>query len=219
MRIDKITPTVLQSGSSGNCLILNSIIALDIGVTYKTIAPNVRKLKLVFCGHEHSDHFKKSTVAKLAIDRPTLRFCCGEWMVKRFVEVGVSPRNIDILDIGSVLDYGNFAIEPIELYHDVKNFGLKIFMGGEKAIYCVDTGSMDGIEAKGFDYYLIEGNHFESEISARIAEKQSRGEFSYEMRAAKYHLSYEKAMAWIAENAGPKSQYILLHKHREKEEP
>lgn len=206
---------IIQSGSSGNCIILNDIIALDMGVSYKKLAPHVRRLQLVFCGHAHSDHFKKSTISKIAAERPTLRFCGGAWMASEFILAGVQPRNIDVLEAGERYNYGEFQIEPVPLYHDVENFGLKIYMGGEKAIYIVDTGYVDHIVAKDFDYYFLESNHTESEISARIAEKQARGEFCYETRAAANHLSQEQAMDWLARNAGPNSKYVFLHQHKE----
>lgn len=211
-----ITFDVLASGSSGNCVILNGNIALDMGVPYKTIAPYAKDLKLVFVSHEHGDHFKASTIRALAAERPTLRFCGGEWMIKWFVAAGVPLRNIDVLELGKRYDYGEFQIKPVELFHDVPNYGLKVFTEDEKAIYIVDTGYVDSVEAKGFDLYLLEANHTQEEIDARIREKQASGEFAYEYRAAQNHLSQEQAMDWLARNAGPNSRYVFLHKHIDK---
>lgn len=207
---------LLSTGSKGNCLMLNNILALDMGVTAKTVSPYIKTLRLVFCGHEHGDHFKRSTIRKLAQERPTLRFCGGEWMVDKFLSAGVPPRNIDVLEAGKTYDYGAFQIEPVPLHHDVPNFGLKLYMGGEKIFYAVDTGFIDDVEAKGFDYYFLESNHLTSDIEARAAEKLAKGEFAYEMRAAATHLSYEQAMDWLYRNMGPASEYILLHGHEER---
>lgn len=204
---------VIASGSAGNCAILNGLIALDMGVAYKKVAPYSKKLQLVFVGHEHGDHFKESTIHILSIERPMLRFCGGEWMADKFIKAGVKARNIDILEPYRQYDYGSFQIEPVPLHHDVQNFGLKVYMDGEKAIYIVDTGYCDDIDAKGFDYFYLEANHTEAEIAARIAEKQAAGEFSYELRAEKNHLSEEQALDWLAKNAGPNSKYIFLHQH------
>lgn len=206
---------VLKTGSSGNCVILNGVIALDMGVAYKKVAPHVRDLQLVFVSHEHGDHFKPSTIRALAAERPVLRFCGGEWMAGEFLSAGVPARNIDVLEDGKRYNYGAFQIEPVTLYHDVPNFGLKIFMGAEKAIYIVDTGYVDDVEAAGYDLYLLEANHTDAEIKARIARKQARGEFAYESRAAANHLSQERAEAWLARNAGPRSRYMFLHQHKE----
>lgn len=208
---------VLQTGSSGNCVILNGVISLDMGVAYKKVASHVRGLQLVFVSHEHGDHFKPSTIRALAAERPTLRFCGGAWMAGKFVTDGVPARNIDVLEAGKRYNYGSFQIEPVTLYHDVPNFGLKIFSGGEKAIYIVDTAYVDDVEAAGYDLYLLEANHTTAEIKARIAEKRSQGEFAYEIRAAMNHLSRERAEAWLARNAGPQSRFMFLHQHRDKE--
>lgn len=136
-------------------------------------------------------------------------------MAVKFLDAGVNPRNIDILEDGKRYDYGLFQVEPVSLYHDVPNFGLKIFIGGEKAIYIVDTGYIDHIEAKNYNLYMIESNHGEEEIATRISEKHSRGEFAYESRAARNHLSREQAMNWLVKNAGPESRYVLLHQHKD----
>lgn len=208
---------ILQTGSSGNCSILNNVLALDMGVPYKKVAPYVKDLKMVFVGHEHGDHFKQSTIRSLAAERPTLRFCGGEWMAPMFASASVNPRNIDVLDVGKRYDCGLFQIEPVTLYHDVPNFGLKIYMNGKKAIYIVDTGYVDDVEAKEFDLFLLESNHTKADIEARISEKLKSGEFAYEIRASRNHLSQEQALDWLARNMGPQSKVLWLHQHKEKE--
>lgn len=205
---------IVSTGSTGNFVVINDIIALDMGVPWKKVAPYSRKLQLVFISHQHIDHINKTSINLLSIERPLVRFCGGEWMVDKFISAGVSKRNIDILEPYKRYDYGVFQIEAFPLHHDVPNMGLKIFMGGEKAIYIVDTGYVDDIEAKDFDLYLLENNHIQSEIEQRIAEKQSAGEFPYEYRAADNHLSQEQAFDWLANNAGPKSRYVFLHQHK-----
>ncbi len=208
---------ILQTGSSGNCVILNGIIALDIGVVYKKVAPYSRGLQLVFVGHEHTDHFKASTIRTLALERPTLRFCGGDWMACKFISAGVPARNIDVLGARKRYDYGAFQIEPVPLYHDVPNYGLKIYIKDKRVIYIVDTGYVGDVEAKDFDLFLLESNHTSAEIEARIADKQSRGEFAYEVRAARNHLSQEQALEWLARNAGPNSKVVFLHQHKDKD--
>lgn len=206
---------IVATGSTGNCLILSDVLALDIGVAYKTVAPYVRNLQLVFVGHEHADHFKTSTIRTLARNRPSLRFCGGPWMISRFMEAGVSKANIDVLEAGKRYAYGAFQIEPVPLFHNVPNFGLKIFINGKKVIYIVDTGSVDGIEAKDFDLILLEANHSRAEIEARIAAKEAAGKYAYEREAMRNHLSREQAEDWLAKNAGAKSEYVFLHQHRD----
>ena len=44
----KINFDIISSGSSGNCVILNESIALDMGVPFKKIEPYLNKIKLIF---------------------------------------------------------------------------------------------------------------------------------------------------------------------------
>lgn len=210
-----MTVDVVASGSSGNFVVLNGIIGLDIGVSWKQVEPYAKNMKFIWVTHSHMDHLLPPTVGRLAAEHPIIRFAGGAFLTSDFIRAGVPKRQIDALEPRTRYDYGAFQVEPVELYHDVPCYGLKIFVAGESAIYAVDTGYINHVDAKGFDLFLVESNHHESEIAARIADKQSRGEFAYEMRAAKYHLSHEQAMAWLAENAGAKSRYILLHQHKD----
>lgn len=208
---------VLATGSKGNCVIINGEIAIDMGVTWKMVAPYAKSLKLVLLTHVHGDHFKPSTVRRLHQERPTLRFGCCEWMVEPLLEAGVDKRAIDVLFTGMYTVYNIFAIMPQELVHDVKNCGYHIVLrSGEHLFYATDTGTLDGVKAKGYDYYFIEANHTQADIEARAADKLAKGEFAYEMRAAATHLSYEQAMDWLYKNMGPSSQYVLLHAHEER---
>lgn len=135
-------------------------------------------------------------------------------MVDRFIKAGVSTRQIDVLEPNKRYSYGDLEVEAFPLFHDVPNMGLKIWMGGESALYAVDTGCLD-VDATGINWFFVEANHFEAEIQARAAEKLSRGEFAYEQRAAATHLSYEQTMDFLARNAAPTSRYVLLHGHKE----
>lgn len=213
-----LTYDILATGSTGNAVVINGEILIDCGVPYKTLEASgyIKNLKLVLLTHQHTDHFKPATVGRLHRERPALRWGCCEWMVLLLLGAGVGARMIDVLNPGKSADYGNLKIIPEKLYHNVQNCGYHIYMCKGKLFYATDTGTLDGIEAKNYDLYLIEANHAQAEIEARIADKLSRGEFAYEYRAAQNHLSKEQAMDWLAQNAGPNSQYVLLHQHTEK---
>lgn len=215
---------VIQTGSKGNAVVINREILVDCGVPYKKLEPYVKGLKLVLLTHRHSDHFKPSTVKRLHQERPTLRFGCCEWMVGPLLEAGVDKLHIDLYKPGKTYIYGEppyLQLSPEPLVHDVENCCYHMVLGtardGEKVFYATDTGTLDGIEAKGYDLYMVEANHTQADIEARAAEKLAKGEFAYEMRAAATHLSYEQAMDWLYKNMAPTSEYILLHGHEEKE--
>lgn len=221
-----MTYDILATGSTGNAVVINGSILIDCGVPYTTLEQSgyIKDLRLVLLTHEHGDHFKPSTVGRLHQERPALRWGCCEWMVPLLLAAWVDKRVIDVTrqtepgESSRALIYNGLAIVgPVALVHDVPNCGWQIHHGRESLFYATDTGTLDGIEAKNYDYYLIEANHTRAEIEARIAEKQARGEFAYEYRAAQNHLSQEQAREWLAQNAGPNSRYEFLHQHRESE--
>ena len=209
---------IIATGSSGNCVIVNEYIAIDMGVPFKALKDVYKDLKIVFLTHEHNDHVKKSTIRTLAEERPTLRFACCEWLIPLLVESGVNRSNIDVLEIGKMYDYTAFKVSPIKLYHDVPNCGYRLFFGEKKVLYATDTEHLDGISAKDYDLYLVEANYTEEDLQARIKAKQESGEYSYEMNAASRHLSKEQADAFLLENMNENSRYEYLHGHRENHE-
>ncbi len=215
-----MTYDILATGSSGNCVIINGEIAIDMGIPMKKLRESgyIKSLKLVLLTHAHGDHFNPATVRALHQERPTLRWGCCEWMVPHLLEAGVDNRVIDVLSLGMPYQYrGDYVVWAQKIPHDVENCCYHIGVGNEIIFYATDTSTLDHIEAKDYDLYLIEANHTKAEIEARIADKLSRGEFAYEVRAARNHLSQEQALEWLARNAGPNSQYVFLHQHMEKE--
>lgn len=208
---------VIATGSDGNATIIHDDILVDCGVPFRALRPYVKRLQLVLLTHEHGDHFNPGTVRRLAHDRPALRWGACAWMVQHLLDAGVDRRRIDVLEPDHLTVYGNgLCVSPFRLTHNVENCGYKIYTGGKSFLYATDTGTMDGITAKGFDFYLLEANHRREELEARAAEKLASGLFSYELKAAENHLSYEQARDWLAENMGPKSVWIPMHGHREK---
>lgn len=217
-----MTCEIIGTGSTGNAILLNGNILLDCGLSFKQIEPYYRKLNLVLFGHVHGDHFNKTTIRRLAQERPLLRFGGGNWMICPLAGCRVSIDRIDSYAMNQTYHYkmlggGDLCVTPFPLVHDVENCGYKIALpNGEKVLYAVDTGSMDGVEAVGYDLYMIEANHTEAEIQQRMQDKLERGEFSYESRAAATHLSKEKADAWLLENARENSKFVYLHKHHDR---
>lgn len=134
------------------------------------------------------------------------------------MQCGVSIHNIDVLQIGKIYDYTAFQISPVQLYHDVYNAGWRVFQNAEKAIYMTDTVTLEGITAKNYDLYLIEANYITEELEERIRAKEAAGEYVYEYRVQKVHLSKEKADEWLYDNMGENSEAIYIHQHIEKGE-
>ncbi len=203
---------IINSGSDGNCTIVNEIIAIDMGISFKKLGEHFRNLKLVLLTHCHQDHFNKRTISRLSKDRPTLRFGCCEWLVQDLIDCGVNKKQIDVFEIGKKYDYGTFFIISVQLYHDVPNCGYRLFMNNKRLIYAIDTRTLEGITAKDYDFYLIEGNYEnEEELHERALNT------FYESRVKRTHLSREYTTKWLLDNMNEKSQYVFMHEHKEKE--
>lgn len=210
-----MTYNILESGSKGNCTIIDEIIMIDCGVSFKKLLPHYQKIEVILLTHIHGDHFNKKTIKRLAKEKPLLKFMCGEHLIAELLECGVDYRNITRVEIKNIYSFGSYEVRPIYLYHDVPNFGYKIFKNDKKLIYATDTYTLEGITAKNYDYYLIEGNYYEDEIEEKIKEKKEKGEFVYETRVLTTHLSKEEASKWLLENAGDNSEIVFMHEHKD----
>lgn len=216
-----MTFDVIASGSTGNAVVINGTIMVDCGVPFKALDGVKKDLRLVLLTHAHGDHFKPRTVRALHKERPTLRWGCCEWMVGPLLEAGVDKRVIDVFTFDDTLCYWRLcAVNPHPLIHDVPNCGWHITIFHDKKdehlFYATDTATLDGIEAPGYDLYLIEANHTRAELEERASAKRAAGEYAYEYRAAANHLSQEQALDWLYQQMGPHSQYVFLHQHQER---
>lgn len=201
-------------------MLLDGEILIDCGVPFSALEPYYKRLRLVLLTHQHGDHFAPATIKRLHLHRPALRFVVAPWMLGYMTKLGISRMVVDCCTPGvSSLRYGDFSeISNDEIPHDVPNCAWRIVKDGERAFYATDCGTLDGVEAKGYDLYLIEANHTREELEKRLADKEAAGVFAYERRAALTHLSREQADEWLAENADfGKSRVFYLHGHREKE--
>lgn len=212
-----MTYEIIATGSSGNAVLINDAILIDCGVSWKKLEHYAKQIRLVLLTHEHGDHFKPSTVRALHRERPSVRFVCCDWMVKPLVDAGVSKMAIDVAPlVGSTIVYKSLDLSarPVSVPHNVKNCAWKIYSGKECLFYATDCATLDGIEAKDFDIYMIEANHTKKEIAERIAAKDAAGQYAYEREAERNHLSQEQAMDWLAQNMGANSKYVFLHQHQ-----
>ena len=75
---------------------------------------------------------------------------------------------------------------------------------------------MDGVTANGYDLFLVEANYDKEELIERIKEKRQNGQFVYEDRVFRTHLSRQQCDDFIAQNMSANSRYIYLHQHEER---
>ena len=206
-----IQTQVISSGSEGNAVIYNNAIMVDCGVSLKALQEVKRSLKIVLLTHKHSDHLKIRTLQRLQAERPTLRVSCGDFLLEELPCI----KNIDVLQVGKIYDYGAFKVSPVKLYHDVPNFGWRIFLpNGQKIFHATDTVHLEGISAKGYDLYAIEHNYCEEYIQHAIEEAHAKGEYTHAYGNINTHLSIQQARAFIDKNRKESSEVLELHKSR-----
>ena len=206
-----IQTQVISSGSEGNAVIYNNAIMVDCGVSFKALEAVKRSLKIVLLTHKHSDHLKIRTLQRLQAERPTLRVACGDFLLEELPCI----KNIDVLQVGKIYDYGAFKVSPVKLYHDVPNFGWRIFLpNGQKIFHATDTVHLEGISAKGYDLYAIEHNYCEEYIQQSIEEARANGEYTHAYGNINTHLSIQQARAFIEANRKESSEVLELHKSR-----
>lgn len=203
---------IISSGSHGNAVLYHNSILLDCGISFQAVKPHIRDIQLLLLTHEHGDHINIFTVQRLTQERPGLRIGCGEFMLDRLK--GINHRNIDVYEAGKIYDYGLFKVSPIKLYHDVPNFGYRIFKGEHRLIHATDTFTLKGISAKGYDLYALEHNYDEDTVWDIIREQEANGQFAHQRGSINSHLSKQQAQDFYLKNKSEHSQLIRLHESR-----
>lgn len=205
---------IISSSSKGNCVIYFGCVMVDCGVPFKDVKRHLNDIRLILLTHEHGDHLNSSTMLKISKEYPLIRFGVPSHLVQIVLDIGIDARKIDNISLfysSEVYNYGLFKIAPIKLYHDVPNFGYRIFKDGLKVIHCTDTAHLDGIEAKGYDLYAIEGNYCENKVKQIIKDKKEKGETAYQVGSINSHLSIQQAQEFYIKNKKESSQIVYLH--------
>lgn len=210
---------IISTGSKGNCLIIDKKIMIDIGVPYSKIQDKVDNVKVVCLTHQHKDHMNLTTIRKIKREHPNIKIICGSFLVAKLVaEARLKPKDIFTLELGKWFSMGLIQAKLEPLYHDVPNVCYHIVYDNKKIFYATDTGKIEHIEAKEYDYYFLEANYdTDEDLRGKVLEAREKGEFSYLSRVEHTHLSQLQAINWLDKNKGENSSYIFMHKHIDKE--
>ena len=191
---------ILETGSSGNCFLINDDLMIDMGLPFLKIKDYIKNVKYVMCTHIHSDHLNDITVRKVFVNHENIKFVCGGWMVKPLKKIGVDENRIIVVEFGKVYNLDDYKISPVLAYHDVPNCGYRILHNGKKHLHITDTVTLDGIEAKGYDSASIECNHEINKALKLIEQAKNNDEFSHLRGAINSHLSVDKVIKFCKEN-------------------
>lgn len=204
---------IINSGSDGNCIIINGNFMIDCGVSYKRIKSILKNIRLIFVSHSHSDHLNKKTIKQIAYNFPTIKFVVGSTdLVNTLVEhSNVNKKNIYALPSNKWFDLGMLKVKLEQLQHDVPNHLIKFQIGAKKGVYIVDTNSVKNIKAKDYDLFLIEANYKKEILEKHKQEKNDNDEYNHLYRVENTHLSFEEANDFLIENMKGDSQFEYIH--------
>lgn len=204
---------ILGSSSKGNCIIIENILMLDVGLSYRKIKEHLKNVKIIFVSHIHKDHLLPSTIKKIAFDYPNIKFITGSReVVKVLFTNGIQKKNIYMLKNGIKYDLGAILVKVEQLYHDTPNYALKWQINGKKGVYIVDTSSVDHIEAKNYDLILIESNYNKDILQEHINNCDNKDKLYYLNRVPNTHLEYSQATDFLLNNMGDNTAYERIHK-------
>ncbi len=146
--------TTLNSGSSGNCYLLecnNEVLIIELGVSWKEVLKglNYDLSKVVGClvSHEHLDHSKYI---------PTLLKCGISVYSCKSVQT-MHPQ-VKVLKKGSKYKIGGFSVQPIPTPHSVECYAFLIEHNDiGKCLFITDTSAFH-YRIKNCNHIFIEAN-------------------------------------------------------------
>lgn len=219
---------VLGTGSSGNSILIDDTILIDIGLGYRTIKDALHAAQAIFVTHRHGDHLNMSALNGLIKNRPVI-VSHAMYMnadTKRHAELKVSPKNAPIVSKVKVM-HGDgwtttvksktghtYTVETYPLDHDVENQGFVITNEfGEKLIHATDTTTMKYAPQGIYDYLLIEGNWDEDKFDDIF----DSGDYNLMTRALynMRHLSVQDMEAFVRAHSHENSMILQLHESME----
>lgn len=140
----------------------------------------------------------------------------SEEVVKKLVECGVNKKNIFILKEQKWFDLGLIQAKLDKLEHDTPNYALHFQYELKKGLYVVDTASVENIDAKDYNLYLVENNYQEEILEKHIQEcmesNDNEDKLFYLNRVKSTHLSSSKCNDFLINNMGSDSNYEYIHK-------
>lgn len=207
---------LISTGSKGNAIIYENTILVDCGVSYKLLADEISDVKILLLTHDHADHVRIPVLKRLVRDLPNLVIMCGQWL--EYATKGLETSRIVYCEFGKSYKVGNNIFSMVKAFHDTENCGWKIQIGDKKIFHMTDTYTLDGVSAKDYDLYVLEGNFDEETIQREIEEAYEKGEFTYKVGVPNSHLSFQKAYRFFYLNKKNDSELKIIHMSRQYEE-
>ncbi len=192
----------LYSGSSGNCLFVdskNTKLLIDSGTSCKKICEglhsihtSIEEIDAILVTHEHSDHIQSLGLISKKYDIPVYANL-ETWQAMENQRAKIRSENIKVFENDKDFCLNDLTIHPFSTPHDAANpCGFNIHNGKRKISIATDLGHMDNTileELQGSSFILLEAN-YDPEIL-----KVSKYPFHLKQRIAgpNGHLSNETA--------------------------
>ena len=164
--------TSLYSGSSGNCLFVeteNTKILVDAGVSLKRIETGLTSINVspedidgVIVTHEHSDHIQSLGNLSKKFNIPVYATSKTYDAMPKQTEK-ISDINKNNIKIDEHFSIGDINITPFQIPHDAADpCGFTIVVGNKKISIATDIGHMNNNILKyidGSEFILLEANY------------------------------------------------------------
>ncbi|MCI8276703.1 MAG: MBL fold metallo-hydrolase [Clostridia bacterium] len=162
----------LYSGSSGNCLFINSNntkLLVDCGTSGKkvtealaSIDSSIEEIDAILVTHEHSDHIQSLGLISSKYNIPVYANL-ETWNAMEAQKKKISENNIKIFENDKDFVLNDLTIHPFSTPHDAANpCGFNIHNGKRKLSIATDLGHMDNRildTLKDSSFLLLESNY------------------------------------------------------------
>ncbi len=162
----------LYSGSSGNCLFVESQstkILVDCGTSGKkvcdglsSIDKKIEDIDAIIVTHEHSDHIQSLGLISKKYNIPVYANI-ETWQAMQSQAEKINKANQKIFENNNNFEIGNLLIHPFSTPHDAANpCGFNIYSGKKKISIATDLGHMDNVileNLKDSSFILLEANY------------------------------------------------------------
>src|SRR5690554_5369682 len=162
----------IASGSSGNCLFLQSQhtkLLIDVGISGKRVTNALDQLDVkgeeldgILVTHDHSDHIKGVGIVSRKYNLPIYaNSATWEVMVEGIGKI--NPGNIRYFQSNSPFEIKDLQIKPFHTSHDaMESVGFSVLGNNKKMSIATDLGVIDDALLEnlyGSDLVVLEANH------------------------------------------------------------
>lgn len=197
-----INVDIIESGSTGNSVVYDSIIMVDIGLSWAKLKHHLKGVKIILLTHSHLDHLNLTAIRPILVNYPKIKFGCCEYLKSTLLKFSVPLENIVIFKPNDIINLKGYTIVPFKLYHDhdAPNVGYRIAKGDYRLIHATDTAHLNGVDAIDYDVACIECNYDENMIEDLIAKSLEDGVHTHYSKSRNAHLSVQQAIKFCNDN-------------------